>query len=756
MLPTLRIEEGAKPLSRKWDAGTGGSSFPQQGSLDWVNLTASSVSFSFGILARLSAASVDAYTITIGHLIGASYQLSRGGRSNVEKALSKLKCFGSLGNVLWFGFGIRHLVRSLSVTEEGATLVVLCATLGESFDNETAAEILYELVKCNTSSTSIPSLSQWKALVTCCTGIFAATEFSSRVETFTAMQVTRPSGASDRPDISNLENIQAIANALTGIGKLSRGEWTSIEISGGDAAGWLAAISEWFFSLSVSITDELGIQRHTSCAKNQIPQVDIYYTHSNAIARGHSVSQVAVMGKTFNLRSVGDLMNADTRTIKESINGRVQWGRYLSTSYGKGFDTLKKLKTSVGIMIGSAARVFEAIARAEGGVPFDILKDNDIYMDSAYGLGLLQTALEWLPELLHFDESMQSASQARTYSDAISTFEAHVAIVARTCSCQDCGRRDGETNARDCLLDMVETIIILCRLLATIECPLDLYPHRLGLKILLSEYHSAKSKQRMTNGKLSPISGVLAQGQPIHSHQGGLTRIRHALCLFAGYENEPSPDKTWAAFSRSGICVYHDSLREVSDDRQLLGRIHVVPGRIEYNGHSYSYLSDRHLGWQWARQDLDEDLWGKLQDPSVLDHVKLNVRESHQGLEVYYTVQSLAAHPVGINLSPELLSLRSGESRGLVTCDLSHSGKEGNHGSLSQSTLDQLKAANIEFKFLQSPLLGRCAALMIQGDTQNRVFSILQEKECLDCCIKVALENDPHTIIIISKRTIGR
>ena len=42
-----------------------------------------------------------------------------------------------------------------------------------------------------------------------------------------------------------------IADALVGIGKMSCGESTSITIYGPRESGWLAAVAEWLFDLTV-------------------------------------------------------------------------------------------------------------------------------------------------------------------------------------------------------------------------------------------------------------------------------------------------------------------------------------------------------------------------------------------------------------------------------------------------------------------------------------------------------------------------
>ena len=434
----------------------------------------------------------------------------------------------------------------------------------------------------------------------------------------------------------------AVADALIGIGKLSRGEWSAIELAGGREAGWLAAVGEWLFNLMVRITDEDGLLKYTSCPADQAPHIVIYYT-SKPTQRGQGSSQVAIVKRTFNLHSVEDLINADTRsktTTVTSVSGRVPWDRCLSACFGKGFETLKRLSTTVGTVIGGAARVFEAIAQAETDVPFELLDRNQLYMDAAFGSGLLQTAVGWLPELMPFDEPMESASMARTYTDAKSAYEEHLAILSTTCECMICGVRNRETYAQPCLVAMVETIIILCRLLAIVECVPELFPHRLGLKKLLEYQKYSRQPHAVAKDDTSPLLRIVLRPETVDMP----AILGDALCLFTGRnisEVDVQIGEYPAAVSVGGICVYYDSLREISDSRQLAGRIHVVPGKIEHNDRPYYYLEDQSLAFQWKRRtEIDEETWKELQDQSVVNHVQMRVRESLRSLEVWYEIQN--------------------------------------------------------------------------------------------------------------------
>lgn len=47
------------------------------------------------------------------------------------ESMGKLKSFSAFGDVVWFGVGVRHVLRSLVNTSQGASCVALCAALAE-------------------------------------------------------------------------------------------------------------------------------------------------------------------------------------------------------------------------------------------------------------------------------------------------------------------------------------------------------------------------------------------------------------------------------------------------------------------------------------------------------------------------------------------------------------------------------------------------------------------------------------------------
>src|SRR5437868_2659858 len=107
------------------DIGTDGlgSSLTTTGQLDWFSLSRSTCSLSLEAVARLSNAGVELLTVAVGNAICSAFSFPPAGQQELFSSLNHLKGTSSVSNVLYFGFGVKHIVRTLSETEQGATCV---------------------------------------------------------------------------------------------------------------------------------------------------------------------------------------------------------------------------------------------------------------------------------------------------------------------------------------------------------------------------------------------------------------------------------------------------------------------------------------------------------------------------------------------------------------------------------------------------------------------------------------------------------
>lgn len=77
-----------------------GANFVQQGSVDWVALSNSTLSFSVEVLSRFSKAGVEIITIAIRQALFLGFNVPADGQKRLLDSIAGLKSFASYGNVL--------------------------------------------------------------------------------------------------------------------------------------------------------------------------------------------------------------------------------------------------------------------------------------------------------------------------------------------------------------------------------------------------------------------------------------------------------------------------------------------------------------------------------------------------------------------------------------------------------------------------------------------------------------------------------
>jgi hypothetical protein len=118
--------------------------FPQAGQLDWVALSRTTLSCSLEVAARLANAGVEPFTILAGSALCSAFDFPPQGQRELINSLSLLKGCSSYSKLLWFGFGVKHIVKTLSETEQGATSVAICAALAIVYGSFHAGQVLRE------------------------------------------------------------------------------------------------------------------------------------------------------------------------------------------------------------------------------------------------------------------------------------------------------------------------------------------------------------------------------------------------------------------------------------------------------------------------------------------------------------------------------------------------------------------------------------------------------------------------------------
>ena len=152
--------------------------FLQQGSVDWVAFSKSTVSMSVEVLARFQAAEVQEITYAGALQLTTRFKLPELGRQRVWDALKRLKIYAPTANILYFGFGHRSFLRFLSESVSGLKCIALCSCLAEMHSEDVAARILSSLWKeFGYPENMEPAHYQFKSLIKACGGAMATSPF---------------------------------------------------------------------------------------------------------------------------------------------------------------------------------------------------------------------------------------------------------------------------------------------------------------------------------------------------------------------------------------------------------------------------------------------------------------------------------------------------------------------------------------------------------------------------------------------------
>jgi hypothetical protein len=228
-------------------------------------------------MSRFSRAGVEMITVAMGQAIFSSFNVPPSGQKRLSDAASKLKAFSSYGNVLWFGFGVKHVVRTLCETEQGAACAGICACLSVSYDTFFSSNVPKAMAdNCMAPKALTPALSQWGSLMRVCQGSVLNSNFPNTAEGFSRLLV-HPQQRGSVPSLHEPTTAQALAGALLELAKVANGKLRSIIFEGGIDCAWLAAVSQWLLSLRVEIIDRSGVCLYSNIEPNSnlYPQVTI-------------------------------------------------------------------------------------------------------------------------------------------------------------------------------------------------------------------------------------------------------------------------------------------------------------------------------------------------------------------------------------------------------------------------------------------------------------------------------------------------
>ncbi|RDW93389.1 uncharacterized protein DSM5745_00711 [Aspergillus mulundensis] len=231
-----------------------GPGFSQQGSLDWIQLVRSSYSIPREILSRFSQAGVEPLTLTVGQAIFSRFVLPPCTQQKIEETLATLKPFSSYGQVLWFGFGVKHVARLLVESEQGMICLALCGSLSVSYEKFYCAQVLRSMTQLQNASGDLsPSISQWSQLINICSGTLLSSDFPNIVEGFSRLWYNAQNPAIWQQQGGTPPD--SLGQALLTLFDIASGSLQSATFVGGPDCAWIAAVAEWILCLSVEVRD---------------------------------------------------------------------------------------------------------------------------------------------------------------------------------------------------------------------------------------------------------------------------------------------------------------------------------------------------------------------------------------------------------------------------------------------------------------------------------------------------------------------
>ncbi|KAL4933774.1 uncharacterized protein BDV17DRAFT_250478 [Aspergillus undulatus] len=596
-----------------------GPSFAQQGTVDWTQLAKSSLTLSLEVLSRLNQAGVESFTLAVGQAVFSPFLIPPDVQRKIQFVLGSLRPFSSYGNILWFGFGIKHVVRLLVESEQGVACVALCGGLSVSYDKFYCAQVLRSMTEFQSTPSHLrPSISQWSNLINVCSGTLATSDFPNIVEGFCRLwhdkdlDYRRRRGATPPT---------ALAEALTVLSAVSGGALHSATFAGGPDCAWVAALAEWVLCLTVEVLDaETGqcLYQKLGDARNETPRVRILRTFDV------QSSMIQIKDKTCFLPTGADILRRSEGGERCFSGGRSTWDSILADSFPAGPLNL--------LFSPEAAPAFSSI-----------LHHAAEKMDSE--IGDAKKFLARLPELKPILTHGPSENQ---------TVEEAVKVLRRVCFCASCGGppRPGET----CIPELAKTILEYLWLLSHLNLHENILPSPSGLRHLLSIHKSTSIYD--------------FQAVRIENTTKNCTNIlANILHIMTGMPYQGDPSQNASALSSSGIAVCCGTLLDPSSQPASEPSFHVVPGHVQkddtifHEVYDLDTTADSHLGRHLTHLGF-EDMVGLTVCNSHKPELKFIVKETIDGRRlqasyVWQTQKTLSVH--GQTIQPIVLAFGSAQ-----------------------------------------------------------------------------------------------
>lgn len=707
-------------IGSQWHGGN--PPFMQQGQVDWVAFGNTIWTASSAVLQRFAAAGIQPVTYGAGVVLFSPMRLDRVGQSRMEKAIRSLSSISAFGKALWFGFGYQNFVHTMAETVAGIKCLAICACLAEAHTEALAAWVLAELWRVSGFHEDYePSHSQFLALVKASAGVISRTEFSRIMDKMLGDQLWRQplrgsfsdlEAADVDEGILEASNAKDLAYVLHGLFKVSRGAAAYMEVNGGSECAFVAALANWLLNLKVQVQNSNGQITFDNTKAGEAVQVCVRYGH----ARGDAIQ---LAGTTYLLRSCREIISRIPDKEDFPLIARTPWETCLVRVFGGSFIALSKLPHLLGDYLGSVARVYTALATGEPNVAGLSRQGFVGFAEASHGYGFIETILSTFQELKDLDGLSDRMIYAAglTFDDAIRNIESSVLGLESLCSCDECSLHKNSLlnleTSRTCIVGVAYAVRRIAMIMSSVIQDSG-SPTILPTIAGLFELSAFRKEPQMSR---PPVFGT----EPTHKHSKwtrasfywntlGLHHEQptdtsfdyHILAgpalLFQGSRERTegmsfTDPQTCTALSRRGICCFVAGLTALSCQAEIVCKVHVLPGVIQYRAHPYDSVHDG-----LTRDSREERLDGtpaedgsdltyaaaSLQRPSLLvptantPHTTMDVQplvtELTTGSSLSY-VYRITLPTVPIYISPGKLTQIALRDSGLIACASSSSCK---------------------------------------------------------------------------------
>ena len=303
--------------------------------------------------------------------------------------------------------------------------------------------------------------------------------------------------------------------------------------------------------------------------------INVFYTDYN--------SQLLVSSKTYVIREFrGDLIQNDDGYWPEPLGSRVDWQELIVGTFATSGKKLLDAHDHLGLLLGSVARIFDAIGHSEPLLAQFIPNSLSDPMSltgrglRSFGQALVSFMLIRLPEL----RTLKDIITGCLYNDLKETFKIfHHAVhqIMTLCGCGICLRNlkttSDEHEGSFCLAGLASSLIRILHDLSLVNLHVDLAPYRSGILLIYDE-----------------IMGRSGWPDPLHLReilaQFPSERIfSTAQAIYTGFRSTQRSaywDKV-SATSIRGIVLYLGILERMSDNAEDSVKISIVPGIITYD-----------------------------------------------------------------------------------------------------------------------------------------------------------------------------